>query len=43
MEKNEKGWQCPICKTVWSPENKSCPKCEVKEGNKESVGQLLLE
>ena len=26
-----KGWVCPTCSTVWSPEVKSCPKCTVKE------------
>lgn len=37
------GWQCPICKTVYSPEIKECPKCVVKENSEKGGTQLLID
>lgn len=42
-KKEKTGWKCPICKTVWVPDIKSCPKCEVKEETNSSGPKLLLE
>lgn len=42
-KETKEGWKCPVCKTVWAPDVKSCPKCEVKESQNQSGPQLLLE
>jgi rubrerythrin len=28
--KVRKGWQCPICDSIVSPDNETCPRCEPK-------------
>lgn len=43
MEEERKGWQCPICETVYSPEVTSCDKCTKKEQKNQDTRQLLTE
>lgn len=33
-QKENKGWSCPKCGTVYSPEVKTCVKCSVNESKK---------
>ena len=40
--KMTKGWQCPICNKVYSPEIKSCEDCSINETEK-GQPQLLTE
>lgn len=43
--KQNKGWQCPICNRVFSPKVESCKKCNKNEDarNEGDTRQLLKE
>jgi len=42
-DQSPSGWQCPICKTVYSPDVKECKKCSVTEGSSKIDVQLLID
>lgn len=33
------GWQCPVCKTIWSPSTWNCNTCRVDENQRAAQSQ----